>query len=389
MDEVHYLADRERGPVWEEVIINLPEHVSVVALSATVSNAEEFGAWLAEVRGDTDIVVEEHRPVPLWQHVIADGSLHDLFVDERGRAVNPELVRLARDDQRIDKARRDYRGGWGQDRRAQPPGPGQAAARGPPAAPASGNPAPRRHPGPAARGPAALHQLHLQPRGLRGGGGAVPARRPAADHPGRAPGDPGAGPGEVRGPAALGPRGPGLRRLARRARARDRRPPCRAHPHVQGGGRGAVPGGAGQGGVRHRDPGPGHQHARPRRGPRAAGEVERRDARTDHAGGVHPADRAGRAPRHRRRGACGRRLAPGDRPGGARRPGLHPHLPAHLELPAQLQHGREPRRTGSGSPQPGRSWSPRSPSSRRIGASSGWPARSSATRRPSPATRSR
>ena len=74
MDEVHYLADRERGPVWEEVIINLPEHVSVVALSATVSNAEEFGAWLAQVRGDTDIVVEEHRPVPLWQHVIADGS---------------------------------------------------------------------------------------------------------------------------------------------------------------------------------------------------------------------------------------------------------------------------------------------------------------------------
>ena len=48
----------------------------------------------------------------------------------------------------------------------------------------------------------------------------------------------------------------------------------------------------------------------------------------DHAGGVHPADRAGRAPRHRRRGPRGRRLAPGDRPGGARRPGLHPHLPA-------------------------------------------------------------
>ena len=113
MDEVHYLADRERGPVWEEVIINLPEHVSVVALSATVSNAEEFGAWLAEVRGDTDIVVEEHRPVPLWQHVIADGTLHDLFVDERGKAVNPELVRLARNDQRIDKARRDFRGGGG------------------------------------------------------------------------------------------------------------------------------------------------------------------------------------------------------------------------------------------------------------------------------------
>ena len=53
MDEVHYLADRFRGAVWEEVIIHLPEHVQVVSLSATVSNAEEFGDWLAEVRGDT------------------------------------------------------------------------------------------------------------------------------------------------------------------------------------------------------------------------------------------------------------------------------------------------------------------------------------------------
>ncbi len=52
MDEVHYLADRFRGPVWEEVIIHLPEDVQVVSLSATVSNAEEFGAWLAEVRGN-------------------------------------------------------------------------------------------------------------------------------------------------------------------------------------------------------------------------------------------------------------------------------------------------------------------------------------------------
>ncbi|HET7820744.1 MAG TPA: DEAD/DEAH box helicase, partial [Ornithinibacter sp.] len=51
MDEVHYLADRFRGAVWEEVIIHLPEHVQVVSLSATVSNAEEFGDWLAEVRG--------------------------------------------------------------------------------------------------------------------------------------------------------------------------------------------------------------------------------------------------------------------------------------------------------------------------------------------------
>src|ERR671910_131004 len=74
MDEVHYLADRFRGAVWEEVIIHLPESVSVVSLSATVSNAEEFGEWLSTVRGDTDVVVEERRPVPLWQHVMV-GSL--------------------------------------------------------------------------------------------------------------------------------------------------------------------------------------------------------------------------------------------------------------------------------------------------------------------------
>ncbi|GAB3167345.1 DEAD/DEAH box helicase [Myceligenerans halotolerans] len=69
MDEVHYLADRFRGPVWEEVIIHLPDDVQLVSLSATVSNAEEFGDWLEMVRGDTAVVVSERRPVPLWQHV--------------------------------------------------------------------------------------------------------------------------------------------------------------------------------------------------------------------------------------------------------------------------------------------------------------------------------
>jgi ATP-dependent RNA helicase HelY len=56
MDEVHYLADRFRGAVWEEVILNLPESVRLVGLSATVSNAEEFGEWLVDVRGDTAVV---------------------------------------------------------------------------------------------------------------------------------------------------------------------------------------------------------------------------------------------------------------------------------------------------------------------------------------------
>jgi ATP-dependent RNA helicase HelY len=101
LDEVHYLADRFRGAVWEEVIIHLPDSVRVVALSATVSNAEEFGEWLTQVRGGTTVIVDEHRPVPLWQHVLADGHLYDLFVSPNGRGgdspqVNPDLLRLSR-----------------------------------------------------------------------------------------------------------------------------------------------------------------------------------------------------------------------------------------------------------------------------------------------------
>ncbi len=117
MDEVHYLADRFRGAVWEEVIIHLAEDVRVVSLSATVSNAEEFGDWLATVRGHTSVVVSEHRPVPLWQHVLVERRLHDLFVDPQGDPVlgtpgeadvmvNPELVALARAHSRAERTQR-------------------------------------------------------------------------------------------------------------------------------------------------------------------------------------------------------------------------------------------------------------------------------------------
>src|SRR5579859_1100566 len=109
LDEVHYLADRFRGAVWEEVIIHLPPSVPVVALSATVSNAEEFGDWLDAVRGGTTVIVDEHRPVPLWQHMLAGNRLYDLFVDtgpDSGELrVNPELVRIAqRDEWTVRKA---------------------------------------------------------------------------------------------------------------------------------------------------------------------------------------------------------------------------------------------------------------------------------------------
>jgi ATP-dependent RNA helicase HelY len=103
LDEVHYLADSSRGAVWEEVIIHLPESVRVVALSATVSNAEEFGEWLDQVRGGTTVIVDEHRPVPLWQHVLAGNRLYDLFTDDDHTRVNPELLRVAQRDTWIER----------------------------------------------------------------------------------------------------------------------------------------------------------------------------------------------------------------------------------------------------------------------------------------------
>ncbi len=116
MDEVHYLADRFRGAVWEEVIIHLPERVRMVSLSATVSNAEEFGDWLQAVRGDTDVIVSEDRPVPLEQHVLVRQKLVDLF-DSSGLAathrVNPELVRLASAGGRPVTTYRGKQGGRG------------------------------------------------------------------------------------------------------------------------------------------------------------------------------------------------------------------------------------------------------------------------------------
>jgi len=124
MDEVHYLADRFRGAVWEEVIIHLPQTVRLVSLSATVSNAEEFGDWLQVVRGETDVIVSEERPVPLDQHVLMRHKMLDLF-DSSGLAathrVNPELARLAGMGSRDP---RSYRGGGGGRGRGRP-GPDQ------------------------------------------------------------------------------------------------------------------------------------------------------------------------------------------------------------------------------------------------------------------------
>ncbi|KAA6433660.1 DEAD/DEAH box helicase [Agrococcus sediminis] len=133
MDEVHYLADRFRGAVWEEVIIHLPRHVRLVSLSATVSNAEEFGAWLDAVRGDTRVIVSEHRPVPLDAHVHIRGRLVDLFdskAAEESHRPSRELVELARGGDVADSAAHGHRdrGGHNRYRSRRPPKGGRRPA---------------------------------------------------------------------------------------------------------------------------------------------------------------------------------------------------------------------------------------------------------------------
>ncbi|WP_309620146.1 DEAD/DEAH box helicase [Salinibacterium sp.] len=123
MDEVHFLADRFRGAVWEEVIIHLPQHVTMVSLSATVSNAEEFGDWLQAVRGDTEVIVSEERPVPLDQHILMRTKLVDLF-DSSGLAathrVNPELAQMARLSGRPTSSRQSKDAGRNHSRGGRP-----------------------------------------------------------------------------------------------------------------------------------------------------------------------------------------------------------------------------------------------------------------------------
>lgn len=96
LDEVHYLADPARGPVWEEVIIHLPEHIRLVSLSATISNVDEFIGWLRSVRGRTAEITTRIRPVPLEQHVAVKKRIFPLY-DRRGE-LNPALMSAVRSE---------------------------------------------------------------------------------------------------------------------------------------------------------------------------------------------------------------------------------------------------------------------------------------------------
>ncbi len=110
LDEVHYLQDAYRGPVWEEVIIHLPATIQLVCLSATVSNAAELAEWMTTVRGATGLVVEHTRPVELDHHYL---------IAERGGRDDQHLLRTVvggrpnPDGHRFDHDFRALRGGRG------------------------------------------------------------------------------------------------------------------------------------------------------------------------------------------------------------------------------------------------------------------------------------
>ena len=163
LDEVHFLQDTYRGPVWEEVIIHLPVEVRLVCLSATVSNAEELAEWITTVRGHTAAVVEERRPVQLDNlYLIGDKThdrLHLLPTLVHGRP-NPEAARLDAEA---------ARNGQGSRRRGPPGGP-----------PAAVHPVASRGARPPRAAPdAAGDLLHLQPQPVRRGGqGGHGCRRP-------------------------------------------------------------------------------------------------------------------------------------------------------------------------------------------------------------------
>lgn len=123
VDEVHFLQDTFRGPVWEEVIIHLPQHVRLIALSATVSNVDELAEWISTVRGPTDSIVERTRPVALSnKYLVADrdeNRLHllDMFV---GGGLNRDALKLDESAAR----RRPRKDDHGSDRRKGAGGPG-------------------------------------------------------------------------------------------------------------------------------------------------------------------------------------------------------------------------------------------------------------------------
>src|SRR5437588_11265971 len=106
-DELHYLSDVGRGPVWEEAIICSPPHVQLVGLSATVSNAEDLASWISRVHRPISLVIHEQRAVPLEHYYFLDNKLH-LVQDADGKRIErfPDIGGEAKLAQMMGRNRR-------------------------------------------------------------------------------------------------------------------------------------------------------------------------------------------------------------------------------------------------------------------------------------------
>ncbi|HET7035355.1 MAG TPA: DEAD/DEAH box helicase, partial [Thermomicrobiaceae bacterium] len=85
-DEVHYIADPERGTTWEEAIILCPDHIQLVCLSATVSNAQEIADWISRTHRPIQLITHFERAVPLALYYFLDNKLH-LVINHEGEQV--------------------------------------------------------------------------------------------------------------------------------------------------------------------------------------------------------------------------------------------------------------------------------------------------------------
>jgi superfamily II RNA helicase len=111
LDEAHYLADEDRGHVWEEAIILTPPRIRLLLLSATIGNAQEFAAWISEVRGVRCGVVPgpKARPVPLRSAFLLPDKRLIPLLNESGK-LNPEIAQMGERERERERDRDRDRG---------------------------------------------------------------------------------------------------------------------------------------------------------------------------------------------------------------------------------------------------------------------------------------
>ncbi|OAD61477.1 Superkiller viralicidic activity 2-like 2 [Eufriesea mexicana] len=111
-DEIHYMRDKERGVVWEETLILLPDNVHYVFLSATIPNARQFVEWVAHLhKQPCHVVYTDYRPTPLQHYIFPVGGdgIH-LVVDEMGQFKEENFNRAMACLQHGDAAKGDTKG---------------------------------------------------------------------------------------------------------------------------------------------------------------------------------------------------------------------------------------------------------------------------------------